>query len=413
VAGSATSPSRFAIIRRAAPAAFALVVIAVLVAVLTHVVSAQPTRRGTARVVVEIDDRRIWPLHTGTQAQFRWAGTIAFTNRYVQLTLPRSGGRPLGDGAVISGRDVTQTVEFDQLFDVFNGPTRAKLKATLDVGGPALQDARSGLAASLDRAPSALMQARLALQELGSDPSELSALLTSTDAVVHAVQSSDPGLTSLISGASTTLAATADQAQDVGTTLRELPSTLTAVKGTLGRADTTLDSADEVFRRVAPGVSAVTRLAPGLNTLLRTVVQVGPSADSTLVHLRAAVPSLNPLLSTAQSLMPQLQTIGQLGAKELNCIRPYAPEAAGLASTWSGFIQYSDGHDKYARVNGGIYPYPLSETPLTPAQVVKLFPSLHYVYPAPPGEAAGQPWFNSACGVGPDSLDAADAPESR
>ena len=51
--------------------------------------------------------------------------------------------------------------------------------------------------------------------------------------------------------------------------------------------------------------------------------------------------------------------------------------------------------------------------PLTDAQVVKLFPALHYVFPAPPGEVAGQPWFNSSCGVGPSSLNAAANPESR
>jgi hypothetical protein len=160
-------------------------------------------------------------------------------------------------------------------------------------------------------------------------------------------------------------------------------------------------------------VQRVTALAPQLDRLLRTLVQVGPSADATLTDLRGAVPDLNPLLSKAESLMPELEQIGRLGASELNCIRPYAPEAAGLASTWDGFLQYSDGHDKYARVSGGVYPYPLSETPLTDEDVVKLFPALHYVFPAPPGEVAGQPWFNSACGVGPDSLNAADDPEAR
>jgi phospholipid/cholesterol/gamma-HCH transport system substrate-binding protein len=378
-----------------------------------HVVSAQPTRRGTARVVVEIDDPAIWPLPAGTQAQYRWAGTIAFTNRYVQLTAPKSDGRWLHDGSVIGGRDVTQSVEFDQLFDVFDGTTRARLKTLIDEGGPALADARPGLIGALHSAPSALAQARLALQELGSDPAELNTLVNSTDAVVGAVQSSNPGVDTLVSGAATTLAATAQEATALGQSLHELPATLTDAQNTLQQADPTLTSADAVLQRVSPGVHAVIGLAPALDTALRTVVQVGPSAEQTLAHLHAAVPELNPLLTKAQSLMPEIQTIGQLGAKELNCIRPYAPEAAGLASTWDGFIQYSDGHDKYARVSGGIYPYPSSEMPTTSADIVKLFPALHYVFPAPPGEVVGQPWFNSACGVGPDSLNAADDPEDR
>jgi ABC-type transporter Mla subunit MlaD len=381
-------------------------------AVVGHVVSAQPTRLGTARVVVEIDDPAIWPLPVGTHAQYRWAGTIAFTNRYVQLIAPKPDGRRLRSGSVLTGRDVTQSVEFDQLFGIFDAGTRAQLKTMLDEGGPALADASPGLAGTLRNAPAALAQARLALAELGSDPAELSTLITSTGAIVHAIQSSNPGVDSLVSGAASTLAATASDATALGQSLHELPATLADVKDTLRRADPTLTSADAVLKRVSPGVRSVIALAPGLDTLLRTVVQVGPNAEQTLVDLRAAVPSLNPLLSKAQSLMPEFQTIGRLGATELNCIRPYAPEAAGLASTWDGFIQYGDGHDKYARVSGGVYPYPLSENPISSADVVKLFPALHYVFPAPPGEVAGQPWFNSACGVGPGSLNATDDPES-
>ena len=382
--------------------------------VVGHVVSAQPTRTGTARVVAAIDDTKIWPLPVGTTAAYRWAGTIAFTNRYVELKLPpHTGGPTLPDGAVIPARDVTQSVEFDQVFGVFGPQTRTRFKQFLDQGGPAFQRAEPGLEGSLAKAPAALAQARLALQELGSDPAELSGLVASTDAVVHAVQSSNPGIAQLVSGAATTLDATADQAGALGRSLEEMPGALSTAQATLDRADTTLDRADTVLRRLSGGVEGVIGLAPGVNRLLRTVVQVGPSASSTLVNLRAAAPDLDALLTKAQSLMPEFDTIGALGATELNCIRPYAPEAAGLVSTWTGFLQYSDGQDKYARVSGGIYPYPLSETPLTPAEVSKLFPGLHYVFPAPPGEVAGQPWFNSACGVGPDSLVAADDPEIK
>jgi hypothetical protein len=140
-------------------------------------------------------------------------------------------------------------------------------------------------------------------------------------------------------------------------------------------------------------------------------MRVGPDAYSTLASLRRAAPDVNPLLDRATQLMPQLASIGGQGATELACIRPYAPEAAGLASTWTSFLQYSDHHDKYARVNGGAYPYPSSETPLSSAAVVQLVPSLKYVFPAPPGEVAGQPWFIPSCGVGPSSLDATQDPE--
>jgi virulence factor Mce-like protein len=380
--------------------------------VVGSVTAAAPTKAGTARLELSIDDSRAWPLPAGTKAQIRWAGTIGFTNRYVELDPGKPSRSWVPDGGVISGRDVVPSVELDQLTGLFNAGTRAELKTMLDNAGPALAAAQAGLSGSLDSAPAALQQARAVLQELGAAPGELSTLVSSADSVVHAAQSSNPGVGQLVSGAATTLSATAAQADALGRMLAEMPGTLDSANGTLRHADTTLGSANSLLQALSPGVSQVRRLAAPLNNLLGTVVAVGPDAYYTLASVRRAVPDLNPLLDRARTLMPQIESVGRQGATELACIRPYAPEAAGLASTWVDFLQYGDKTDKYARVNGGAYPYLASETPVTTAQIVKLFPGLKYVFPAPPGQAAGQPWLIPSCGVGPDALDPSKDPEA-
>jgi ABC-type transporter Mla subunit MlaD len=380
--------------------------------VVGSVTSAEPTRIGSARVQLQIDDPSVWPLPVGTTAQFRWAGTIAFTNRYVELDLAKPGGRSLPDGGVISGQDVVPPVELDQLTNIFDAGTRHNLKALLDNGGPTLARAQSGLAATLERAPAALQQARAALDEIGGDPGPLDTLVRSADSIVHAVQSSNPGVGALVTDAARTFGAAANQADALRQMLAETPGTLDAVDHTLRHADGTLASAQRLLTALSPGVGKVRQLAGPLNSLLGTVLAVGPDATSTLRSVRRAVPDLNPLLDRARSLMPTIESTGRQAATQLACIRPYAPEAAGLASTWVSFIQYGDKADKYARVNGGAYPYLSSETPLSSAQVVSRFPNLKYVFPAPPGEVAGQPWFNPTCGVGPDSLDARLDPEA-
>jgi virulence factor Mce-like protein len=375
------------------------------------ITSADPTRAGTARVGLRIDDNRVWPLPIGTTAQFRWAGTIAFTNRYVELDPAKPSGSWIPDGGVISGKDVVAQVELDQLTNLFTTGTRRDLKSMLDNAGPALAGAQPGLTGTLVRAPAALQHARAVLQDLGGDPGPLDTLVRSTDTVIHAAQSSNPGLGQLVSGAATTLGAFASQSDALGRMLAELPATLSAADGTLHHADSTLQAADRLLVALSPGVSRVRQLAAPLNTLLGTVLAVGPDANATLRSVRRAVPDLNPLLDRARTLLPTAESVGRQGATELSCIRPYAPEAAGLASTWVGFIQYGDKTDKYARVNGGAYPYLASETPLASAQIVKLFPNLKYVFPAPPGQVSGQPWFIPSCGVGPDTLNASKDPE--
>jgi ABC-type transporter Mla subunit MlaD len=376
------------------------------------VTSAEPTKTGAARVGLHITDSRLWPLPTGTIAQFRWAGTIAFTNRYVELVVPRPNGGWIRDGGVISGQDVVSSVELDQLTNLFDTRGRRDLKTLLDSGGPALANAQRGLTDTLATAPAALQQAQAALQELGADPGALNTLVSSADRVVHAAQSSNPGVSQLVSGAATTFGALATQADALGRLLAEMPGTLDTTDGALHHADSALRTANTLLQTLSPGVDRVRQLASPLNDLLSTVVGVGPDAMSTLTSVHNAVPDLNPLLDRASALMPTVESVGRQGARELACIRPYAPEAAGLASTWVGFIQYGDKTDKYARVNGGAYPYLSSETPLSTAQIVKLFPHLRYVFPAPPGEVAGQPWFIPSCGVGPDSLNASKDPEA-
>jgi ABC-type transporter Mla subunit MlaD len=380
--------------------------------VIGHVTGAEPTRTGTARVQLQIDDPAVWPLPAGTHARFRWAGTIAFTNRYVELDLPHPSGRWISNGGAISGQDVVPSVEVDQVTDLFNSSSRRDLRSLLDQAGPALAAAKPGLEGTLGFAPAALQQARAVLSQLGGDPAQLDTLVRTTDSVVHAVQTSNPGVGQLVSGAATTFHALANQADVLGRTLVELPATLDAARGTLAHANHTLLAANALLVTLAPGVAQVRRLSTPLDSLLGTIVNVGPDAIATLASVKRAVPYLNPLLDRARQLIPQLGSIGRRGATELACIRPYAPEAAGLASTWTGFIQYGDKTDKYARVNGGAYPYASSDTTLTSAQIVKLFPNLKYVFPAPPGEVAGHPWFIPSCGVGPDSLNASKDPEA-
>jgi ABC-type transporter Mla subunit MlaD len=375
------------------------------------VTSAAPTPTGTARVTIALENRA-WPLPAGTTASFRSPGTIAATNQYVELTAPRPNGHWLPNRAVISGQDVEPTVQLDQLFDTFTASTRASTKTLLDDAGAALPLARTGLAASLARAPAALTQAADLFEQLGEDPAAMDTLLRSGAGVVHAIQSSNPGIAQLIDGAAGTLQAVSSRTTSLRATLNALPPTLTRVRTTLGRADNTLLSANGLLQALRPGIAQVREIAHPLDSLLGTITQVAPSAEATLMDVRLAVPDLNPTLAQLTSLMPTIKQISTLGATEAACIRPYAPELAGFAGTWTGFIQRSDGTDKYARVNAGIYPYLDSNNPIDSAQVARRLPYLHYVFPAPPGEVAGQPRFNPSCGVGPDALNANNDPEA-
>jgi len=371
--------------------------------------SAEPTRQGTAIVKLSIDDTA-WPLPTGTRAFYRWAGTIGFTNRYVELVALRRGTGTLAEGATITGRDVTEAVEVDDVARLFDDAGRVALRATIDRSGVVLQRAASELPAALDRAPRATEQAHALVQDLGADPAALAALVRSTDRLVHAVRVSSPDVGRLVDGMRGTFAATASRASALQRTLSEAPATLDATRTTLRRAEATLERADRMLVRLAPGIGQLRRAAGPLNSVLRRLLNVAPDARLTLAALREAAPDLRQLLDRATTVAPKLTRASEQVKPQLACIRPYAPEVAGFVGTWNGFISRGDGTDKYARANAAFYPFQ-EGTGLTSGDVARTFPQLHYAFPRPPGEIANQPWFLPECNLGPDTVDPTKDPE--
>ena len=373
---------------------------------------AEATRAGTARVEVLIEDDA-WPLPEGTTALFRWAGTIAFTNRYVELTPPAKPGPPLRDGGTLAGGDVTPTVELDEIAKLFDARTRRDVRALLANGAPAFEAARPALPGALDKAPPALEQARAVLADLGADREALGSLVRSADRLVHAVDASDPGVRSLLSDGATTLRAVASRTEQLEQTLSALPTTLRTARTTLADAEPTITRLDRALRRLAPGVDELQRTSRPLVSTLRTARDVVPQARVTLATLRGATPDLNPLLDSAPALLDRVDAVAKEGTSQLECLRPYTPEVAGLASNWVGFLSYGDDLDKYARVTGGVVPQAFHALPTTSAQWLALVPGQRFAFPQPPGWASGQPWFIPECGVGPESLDAKQDPEAR
>jgi len=379
--------------------------------------SAQPTRRGMARLVLNIDAAG-WPLPVNTKAQFRWASTIAFANRYVELDLPSQTGGveepTIHDGGTIPSRNVTPSVELDQLFGTFDNSTRKSLGQLFQEGGPALLQAAPGLRATLDQTPSALDQTNKVLEDLTAQPRDLGTLVSSADQVVHAIQISNPGIGQLVTGAAQTFQATGTRAVALERTLSEAPPTLDVTRVTLAHASRTLNAATDLLTHLSPGIRQLRLLAPPLNDTLQSLVRIGPDARQTLTTLRAAIPYLNPLLDKTRGLMPEIGSIGRQAATQVNCLRPYTPDIAGFFSTWTSDASHGDGQDKYFRANGSVYTPPVSSTPLTSAQFLNAFPGkLTYAFPRPPGFNEGQPWFNPSCGVGPDSVNPAADPESQ
>ncbi len=375
------------------------------------VTAARLTAAHQAKVTLRLDDA-VWPLPADTKARLRFAGTIKFTDRFMELDPGSKQAGTIADGGSLAAGSFRSPLEFDTLLNTFDAPTREHLRAALDEGGQALGPATKPLRRTFNKAPDALGQTADLLSDLNADQQALDTLLVSGDRVIDAVQRADPGVGALLDDAQTTFTAVSSKATALQQALSEAPATLGATRVALTQADRTLGSAATLTRRLAPGITEVRALAPPLASALRRVDQVAPDLKATLRTVRTATPTINALMSRARTQSPRLESIGKQGAIQGACLRPYAPSLTGLVSTWATTWGLGDATDKNLRAVLGTFPYP-NDTPSTSKEIVDTIPGQVFAFPQPPGLASGQPWFQPQCHITKDSFDASKDPERK
>jgi ABC-type transporter Mla subunit MlaD len=365
------------------------------------------------RVRLRIKDAH-WPLPAGTKMAVRWGGTISYNNRYVAVAPPASASTAIAENGEIPAKDFSTPQGVDQLLTVFTPKVRGETKTLIDNAGASLLQARPALAPALTKGAPAARSLRSVLRDVDANERALSTLVRSGAAVTDAMASADPGLGRLVQSAGSTLDTVASEAAAVEAALDRAPGTFARARATLAVADGTLTAAGQLTERIAPGVDQVRRIASPLNSLLRTVNDVSPTARRTFKTLRQATPQLNPLLRHVETIAPRLTSISTQADTQLDCLRPYTPDIASFFTNWGDMISANDGRDKYIRANvQSIVPAPYNVSYATSGDLVKSFPGLRFGFPRPPGANAGQPWYLPECGAGPDALDASKDREAR
>jgi ABC-type transporter Mla subunit MlaD len=376
--------------------------------------SIEPVQHGRAvRLELALSDAA-WPLPSGSRFALRWGGTISYSNRFVALTQGPPGNPPLQNGQVLPTSEFGLPVEFDQFIGMFTPRVRGGIKSFFDHAGSTFRTAQPDLRAAITAAPPALTQASYVFRDLDANQAALDTLITSSDRVISAANRANPDVGHLIAGAAATFAAVASQAGALQQTLSAAPSTLIDARATLAHANTTLNAAGGLLRTVSPGVQQLQSLASPLDSVLQTLVSVGPDAITTLQTARIAAPRVIPLLGELTHLMPTIQSIGQQSVSQLNCVRPYTPDIVAFFSNWADWLSATDHKDRFGRANAQtLLPASSNASTETSGQAAAKFPGLRYGFPRPPGANAGQPWFLPQCGAGPDALNPAKDPEAR
>ena len=359
-----------------------------------------------ARLTLAISDPSSWPLRASTHVEIRLGGTASYSNRYLILT-PGHTGTVVPDGGSLPAANVKTPYEIDTLLNQLTPPVRGAISRAIVNGAGVAGRSDPALNQLLGRTPALTRNLAGLVQDLGNDQLALGVLVKSTGHVVDAIDRSDPDVRVLLDGLAQTTDAVASQSSALQTGLDRLPQALTQTVQTLGLARTTLTSAASLTDAIRPGVAQLRLTAVPLRRVLGTLQQVTPSALAALAAPdRQALGDGASLLRTVGGVAPRIRSTATKAAKQVGCLRPYTPEIVAFGATWGDWMSPVDNQDHLIRAQiQSFLPAGSNSTLYTPAFAVRNFPGVTYGFPRPPGELAGQPWFQPQCGVTKDALD--------
>jgi len=369
---------------------------------------------GQAIVTLGIDDDEVWPLHRGTTATIRFGSTIGNGTRIIDIDPGPKSAPELADGGVIANAQTIETTEFDQVFDTFDGKTRKSLQGMLgntgDTFGPRakqIQEAVTETGPGLDAIGGFA-------DDLSRDEAALHALVANTNRVTRTLAARRNDLSGLVQVAAATFNEFARNTTGIQGSLDRFAPAMRETRTTLTRLDTSVGHLDNLMTDLKPGARELGALATDLRPAMASLRTTVPLAVSTFRTARTAAPSITNLLKKSQPFSAKAAPALTDLAPMVACIRPYAPEIAGLLTTWASWTSNYDSSGHVGRLWANAGPSSLTSAPQ--AMTSELFASATgsgYGLVRPPGYLAGKPWFIPECGYGPEGLDPSKDPSDR
>jgi virulence factor Mce-like protein len=233
-----------------------------------------------ADVTIHVDNGE-WPLPASTTASVRLATLLG--QKYIQLEPPAqsNGGPMLADGATIKG--AKPVVDFDQILDTFDTPTRNALKDILATGGRAVANQEGTLQNLLPDLADLNQHSVVPTGELANRDASLNSILINLGVVADQLNASRDDLAGVI-----------DNLNSINATLAQHTDTL---RSFINQGDQILISTDKVLgggyaAKLAADLPKINEIVHDLNTAFAEVVPqsqsfqqyVGPTVVNNLIY---------------------------------------------------------------------------------------------------------------------------------
>jgi phospholipid/cholesterol/gamma-HCH transport system substrate-binding protein len=291
---------------------------------------------GQAVVTIKVDDAYA-PLKHGTKATIRQASLSGIANRYIDLTLPptpRDGAKPrtFGEGEEIGTDDTTTAVDLDQLFNVFDKPTREAVRQLFANSHQQYAGKIEQQRLAFKYLNPALSTSSRLFNEINKDTPTLERFIVDSSQLVTALAARRDDLAALIGNLNSTFRALGNErvalAEAIGALpdfMRQANTTFVDLRFALDQVDPLVAAAKPVAKELQPFLRELRPLArdarPTVRDLNDIVLKSGPDND-----LYDLVRTFRPLAQTALDTRNRTYDAGG-GAKDVGRVRGAFPEA--------------------------------------------------------------------------------------
>ncbi|GAB3354807.1 MULTISPECIES: MlaD family protein [Amycolatopsis] len=340
---------------------------------------------GKAKLVLALEGDHV-PLHDGAQVRIEWKAALG--ERMVNITDGPSGNAEIPDHGMIKG-DMPVPMEFDQVLNALDPPTRAKLSSLINRLDSTVKGNEADVNHTVRSAGPAVQALGEVLRGLGSDGPAIKQMVTQLDTMVGTLAGREADLRTVIDQLSKTTSLTAQQHEALASALKKLPGTLQTAGKTLGDVPDAVGQAVPLLKDLEPATAKLPDVSRNLRPVLTDLRPLVAELRPTLADAQTLLNYTPGLLDTAHATAPGLNSAVSSLMPALSFLRPFTPEAVGLLSNWGSATSNYDANGHYGRiyiqagasnvnVNPGIVPPGFTSDP-TPL----------------PGSPVGQPWTDA------------------
>src|SRR3954467_14686227 len=311
------------------------------------------SNRTLASIEVE---RKYAPIPSDMRAILRQKTLLGET--YVELTPGTARAPKLAEGARLSNTRVQGTVEFDEILDTFDAPTRRAFRIWQQQTGAAVEPRSQDLNDALGELPVFLDRGTDLMQTLDTDRRALGRLVKNTGVVFGALTEREQQLHNLIVNTHDVFQTTARHEANLAKTISILPTFLDESRRTFRRTQRFSAHARPVVqllrsptRKLAPTVADLHVLAPDLTRTFNGIKQLVPVSKTGLPALSDNLRGLQPFFGSLGPFLSELNPVFEQMEDNQNLFTDFwSGGGAGLSDTLHS--SQPDGVGHYLRAFG-------------------------------------------------------------